>query len=214
MKPSQPIPRSGLDQAPAPPPSPTQRDRVRAVLETELAAIVSAHGLELDTTGDENLRLLRGREVTLPWLCDFVETSLKTTVARLSADLIGGANVTRLDGVLTCRHPRLPYRRALRIVASRGWRLALGDELGAAAGASLVRFCGLLPVQVMYLPGQPQPAGGDGSRAGLSYILPWGGEVLRGVLPADHEPGHTVVRFQIDRLLGFVLGYAAAAADR
>jgi hypothetical protein len=182
------------------------------VVADEIAAIAAAHGVELERTGDPALLSLRGPSTSLARLCDVAETALKTVMRRLSADLIGGANVTRLDGALGYRHPRLPYRRALRIVGARGWRLSLGDEITPEAGASLVRFCGLLPVQVMYLPGQPQPAGGHSGRSGVSYILPLGGEVMRGVLPASEESGPWVCRVDLERLVGFAMGYGVAAA--
>jgi len=200
------IPRSALFQAPGEPLPPEGLQRVREVLTAELAATVADHGLRLEPSADPDIRILRGRDLDLPWLCDFAEAALKRAVRRLSADLIGGSNVTRLDGTLANRHPRLPYRRALRIVAARGWRLALGDELTTEAQASLVRFCGLLPVQVMMLSGQPQPASSDTSKPGLSYILPFGGEALRGELPASGDGGPAVCRFHLDRLLQFVLG--------
>ncbi|MBD3221388.1 hypothetical protein GF314_09105 [bacterium] len=213
LNPAHSIPRSGLDQPPAVAPDAARCQRVRAVLAGEIAATAAAHGLEVEGSADPWRCVLRGGDLTLPWLCDFAEAALKSAIGRLSADLVGGANVTRLDGAISYRHPRLPYRRALRIVAARGWRHALGDELAPAAAASLVRFCALLPVQVMYLPNQPQPGPGDRHRPGLSYVVPWGGEVLRAVLPAEDESGPAVIRVEMDRLLGFALGYAAAEAD-
>jgi len=132
----------------------------------------------------------------------------------MSAELVGGSCVTRLDRSLTHGHPRLPYRRALRIVGGRGWRLALGDELTAEAQASLVRFCGLLPVQIMYLPGQPAPASLAPESQGLSYVLPWGGEALRGELPLHGDLGPAVCRIRVDRLLQFILGVDDDAAMR
>ena len=202
------VPRSTLFQPPGRPLAPARQDRVRQLLSAELTAAVADHGLRLEASADPALQVLRGGDLGLGGFCDFAEATLKRAVRRLSADLIGGANVTRLDGTLAHRHPRLPYRRALRIVGARGWRLALGEELTDEAQASLVRFCGLLPVQVLMLPGQPRPASIDGRRAGLSYVLPWGGEVLRGEIAsvdADAD-GPVLCRFHLDRLLRFVLG--------
>lgn len=205
------IPRSGLFHAPGRPLAPARTAQVRRVLVAELTAAASDHGLQVIDQSDPDQIVLRGTNLDLARVCDFAEAALKQTVRRLPADLIGGANVTRLDGVLQHRHPRLPYRRALRIVASRGWRLALGDELTDDAQASLVRFCGHLPVQVMHLAGQPQPGHGDASGNGVSYVVPWGGEVLRAELPSGAQAGSAACCLRLDRLLDFVLGLDTAA---
>lgn len=204
-------PRSGLFHAPGRPLAPARTDAVRRVLTTELTAAAVDHGLQIVDQTDADQIVLRGGGLDLARVCDFAEAALKQTVRHLTADLIGGANVTRLDGVLQHRHPRLPYRRALRIVAARGWRLALGDELTADAQASLVRFCGHLPVQVMHLAGQPQPGTGDADSSGVSYVMPWGGEVLRAQVPPAARPGTTMCCLRVDRLLDFVLGLDASA---
>ena len=201
-----PVPRSGKFQAPGEAPAADHVARVRAVLTAELDAMVADHGFRLELGADPDEGIIRRDGLTLPWLCDFVEAGLKRTIRQLNADLIGGANVTRLDQSVSHGHPRLPYRRALRIVGRRGWRLPLGDELPADAQASLVRFCGLLPVQIMYLPGQPQPKTLSSRKQGLSYILPWAGETLRGELPLLNDEGPAVCRIRIDRLLQFILG--------
>jgi len=204
------VPRSKLFRAPGEPLASEAMDEVRRILARELGDAVADQGLRLEPSADPSLLVLRGGDLSLNRLCDFAEASLKRVVRRLTADLIGGANVTRLDGALQHRHPRLPYRRALRIVSARGWRLSLGEELTADAAASLVRFCGLLPVQVMLLPGQPQPGAEAPTRPGLSYVLPWGGEVLRGELPEPGQGGPALCRFHLDRLLQFVLGLDSA----
>lgn len=205
------IPRSGLFQAPGRPLAPARTDAVRQVLTTELTSAAVDHGLQVIDQADADQIVLRGEGLDLARVCDFAEAALKQTVRHLPADLIGGANVTRLDGVLQHRHPRLPYRRALRIVAARGWRLALGDELTADAQASLVRFCGHLPVQVMHLAGQPQPGTGDSSASGLSYVVPWGGEAFRAVVPSAASSAAAVCCLRVDRLLDFVLGLDTTA---
>jgi hypothetical protein len=205
------IPRSGLFHAPGRPLAPARTAQVRRLLAAELTAAASDHGLQVIDQADPDQIVLRGHNLDLARVCDFAEAALKQTLRRLPADLIGGANVTRLDGVLQHRHPRLPYRRALRIVASRGWRLALGDELTDDARASLVRFCGHLPVQVMHLAGQPQPGDGAATGNGVSYVVPWGGEVLRAEVPAGAQAGTAACCLRLDRLLDFVLGLDAAA---
>ncbi|MEZ4386105.1 MAG: hypothetical protein R3D98_00725 [Candidatus Krumholzibacteriia bacterium] len=200
------IPRSGLFQAPGRPLAPARTEQVRRLLADEMSAAVADQGLRVVNRGNTAVLILHGQDLGLTQICEFAEAALKRAVRRLTADLIGGANVTRLDGVLASRHPRLPYRRALRIVAGRGWRLSLGDELTPEAQASLVRFCNHLPVQVMLLAGQPQPGQGDPHRSGLSYVVPWGGEALRAEVPAGDQTGPVVCRLHLDRLLQFVLG--------
>ncbi|HOX24646.1 MAG TPA: hypothetical protein PLL30_02655 [Candidatus Krumholzibacteria bacterium] len=208
------IPRSVKFQAPGRPLEPPLLARARRALLDDLHAHVAAHGLRLEAGADPDEYSFRRAGSALPWFCDFAETGLKHAVRRLSADLIGGANVTRLDRTISHHHPRLPYRRALRIVGGRGWRLALGDDLPAEAQASLVRFCGLLPVQVIVLPGRPRPATFAADRQGLAYLLPWAGETIRAELPLPGGPGAGVCRFRIDRLLQFCLGLADAAPVR
>jgi hypothetical protein len=208
------LPRSGKFQAPGSVPATMRIRDVRDALTGELQAMVADHGFRLEIGADEDERILRRDDLSLPWLCDFVEAGLKRAARRFSADLIGGANVTRLDRSITHGHPRLPYRRALRIVSGRGWRLPLGEDLPAEAQGSLVRFCGLLPVQVIYPPGQPVPASMPDGRQGLSYILPWAGEALRGELPLPGTDGPAVCRFRIDRLLQFILGLDGTDAVR
>lgn len=137
-------------------------------------------------------------------LGDALEAVLKQAAACLDADLIGGANVTRLDRSITCGHARLPYRKALRVANGRGWSLALGEEIPADAQATLIRFCGLLPVQVMCLPGQPRPAEFAPAGHGLLYLVPLAGEVLRAEVGADGAS----CRVDLDRFLQYCLGLA------
>ena len=137
-------------------------------------------------------------------LGDALEAVLKQAAACLDADLIGGANVTRLDRSITCGHARLPYRKALRVANGRGWSLALGEEIPPAAQATLIRFCGLLPVQVLCLPGQPRPAGLEFAGHGLLYLVPLAGEVLRAEAGAEG----TSCRVDLDRFLQYCLGLA------
>jgi len=208
------IPHSGKFQAPGRPLDQQRVAHVREILLEELRALAADHGLRLEAGADPDERLLRQPGLSLPWLCNFVEVGLKHAARHFSADLIGGANVTRLDQTISQPHPRLPYRRAVRIVSGRGWRLALGEEIPADAQASLVRFCGLLPVHVMFLPGQPGPASLGADRQGLAYILPWAGEAIRAELPLPGGSGPAVCRYRVDRLLQFVLGLPDVATVR
>jgi hypothetical protein len=212
--PTDPIPRSTKFRAPGTVPSAERLRQIRDILTTELHAATSDHGRRLEPCGTGPDLLLRGDGLTLGWVADFAESTLKRVIRRLPADLIGGAAVTRLDRALTHAHPRLPYRRALRIVSGRGWRLPLGDDLPPDAQASLVRFCGLLPVQVLFLPGQPGPRTMPASTQGLGYVLPWAGEALRcqiggGDTATAAAAGTCLLR--TDRILQFLLGLDAPA---
>ncbi len=209
------VPRSTKFRAPGTA-LPTERlDRVRRIVAAEMEASASDLGRRLEAGADAEEVLLRGPDLSLAWVADFAEATVKRVIRRLPADLIGGAAVTRLDRSLTHPHPRLPYRRALRIVGARGWRLPLGEDLPPAAQASLVRFCGLLPVQVLFLPGQPHPASAASAHQGLSYVLPWAGEVARCELAAP-DAAAGVCRLRRDRLVQFLLGLERppAAAGR
>ncbi len=205
---AQPIPRSTKFRAPGQALPAARLALARDIVAAEVEASAADLGRRIEPGPRPDDRLLRGEDLTLGWVADFAETTVKRVIRRLPADLIGGAAVTRLDRTLTHPHPRLPYRRALRIVAGRGCRLALGEELPPAAQASLVRFCGLLPVQVLFLPGQPRPASVPDGRQGLAYVLPWAGEVVRCELRAAAGSGPGICRLDLARLLQSLLGLA------
>ena len=200
--------RSGKFIAPGHPLPPERLALVRQALHAELRALAADHGLDLQPGQGPDEHLLQGCDASLNRLCDLAESVLKRLALCLSADLIGGANVTRLDRSIALPHPRLPYRRTVRIVSGRGWRLSLGDRLPAAAQASLVRFCGLLPVQMLYLPGQPRPACVPPDRQGMHYLLPWGGLAIEAEAPLPAATGSGLCRLHGDRLLHFLLGLA------
>lgn len=207
-----PQPRSGKFQAPGQPLAPARLAQLYQVLEAQWQGFAKDHGLN-PAAGHARNEYEFEYEFGLPQLtlqrcCDLAAAALRCLIGGLSADLIGGANVTRLDRVAAHSHPRLPYRRALRIADGRGWHLGLGEDLPPAAQASLIRFCSLLPVQILYLPGQPQPASAGSATQGFSYLLPWGGEVLRTFLPLPGASGRTTCRFQRERLVRFLLGLA------
>ncbi len=208
-----PVPRSTKFRAPGTAPSADRLAQVGRIVAAEVEASASDLGRRLEAGSAADEVLVRGQGLTLNWVADFAEATVKRVIRRLPADLIGGAAVTRLDRSLTHPHPRLPYRRALRIVGARGWRLPLGEDLPAAAQASLVRFCGLLPVQVLFLPGQPHPVSMATAPHGLSYILPWAGEVARCELGAPDAGSGGVCRLRRDRLVQFVLGLDRAPAS-
>lgn len=202
----EPIPNSVLFQPPGTPLSEAQRKLVQDRVVNELQAMADANGFDLQRRGDTQLWRAEREGVSLPWLGDLVEAGLKRAAACLNADLVGGANVTRLDRTITLGHPRLPYRKAVRVANGRGWSLALGEEIPGAAQATLIRFCGLLPVQVMYLPGQPHPQTVTPGAQGLSYLLPLAGEALRAEIRQVGPRQLAICCLDLDRLLQFFLG--------
>jgi hypothetical protein len=200
------LPRSGKFLAPGAPIQPERMMMARQVLHEGLQSIAGQEGLRLIQNGDTIQYIPSAPPFSLTRCCELAEHVLKSLLKGFSADLIGGANVTRLDRVLTHEHPRIPYRRALRIVDGRGWHLNLGDDLPPAAQASLIRFCGHLPVQVLYLPGQPQPASRRPRTQGFTCIVPWGGQVIQAVAPLEDGVQEASLRLRIDGLLRLVLG--------
>ncbi len=205
-----PVPRSVLFQPPGVPPTAQQRARVQDRVVTELQAMAATHEFDLQRRGDTQLWRVERDGLSLPWLGDLLEAGLKRAAACLDADLIGGANVTRLDRTVSLGHPRLPYRKALRVANGRGWELALGEEIPREAQATLIRFCGLLPMQVLYLAGQPRPGSIAGGAQGLSYMLPLAGEALRAEIRPDGDRSLAVCCLDLDRLLQFFLGLGSA----
>ncbi len=147
----------------------------------------------------------------LDGVCDLAERLLKTVAGELSADLLGGLHITRLDRMINLPHMRLAYTEALEILAAKGWEISLGEALPEPAKATLTRHCGNLPFLltglpvklkqpgVALLPGQPEL-----SRS-MHYILPYSGLTFDGsVRDAVHEPAG----FSLDlgRLLQYLMG--------
>jgi hypothetical protein len=203
------IPRSVLFQAPGRPLAASQQRLARERLAQQVLGAATelgwrVQGAEL-TVGPWRLD---GEAVSAARLGDRLEAIVKQAAACLDADLIGGPNVTRLDQSITCGHARLPYRKALRVANGRGWSLALGEEIPSGAQATLIRFCGLLPVQVFCLPGQPRPVGFATTTHGLLYLVPLAGEVMRAEVHGEPGQGHTSCLIDLDRFLQFCLGLA------
>jgi aspartyl/asparaginyl-tRNA synthetase len=135
-----------------------------------------------------------GRNFSLDELTDLQEDLLKTVALGLGADLLGGRDVTRLDRILHVAHPRLTYRKALEVLAPRGWSIPHGQEIPAAAEPVLTRFCGNLPFMVTHLPaglddglGLADPAD-QASTLSMTYILPYAGITMKGRVRAGDPP--------------------------
>jgi len=128
------------------------------------------------------------RDMSLDQLCDLQEDLVKDVVLNLHADLIGGANVTRLDRVATADHPRITYVEVLKILGSKGFALSFGDDLDREAEAALNRYCGGLPVHVTHFPESLKffnmKIDRDDPRVVecVDYILPFSGETFGGSL--------------------------------
>ncbi|MCP4547591.1 MAG: hypothetical protein GY835_14120 [bacterium] len=134
------------------------------------------------------------RDMSLADLCDFQERLVKRVALSLSADMIGGRNVTRLDAMINSEHPRLTYRETLKILNSCGWSLSFGDDLNREAEATLVRHCGGVPVHVTHFPESLKFFNMKIDRDDpdvvecVDYILPYSGKTFGGsVREYDHE---------------------------
>jgi hypothetical protein len=149
------------------------------------------------TSRDTVAIALATRTRSLEGLCDFLEWLVKEAAGCLHADLIGGANVTRLDRMLRLDHARLDLGEARSILARRGFTLEPDGALDLEASASLIRYCGLLPVQLTGC------GSGEGQVAtGMLYLLPFAGIAGRGV--ARNRGAGAVL--QVEALLRFFLG--------
>ncbi len=128
------------------------------------------------------------RDMTLSELCTFQERLLKEVAVSLSADQIGGGNVTRLDRMLRCEHPRMTYRDAMAILSRRGFDLEFGADLDAEAEGALIYHCGNLPIHITHSPVPIAPHGAKIDRSdsqvveGVDYVLPFSGRTFGGWL--------------------------------
>ncbi len=126
--------------------------------------------------------------LNLDELADLMEALLKSVASDLSADLLGGRQVTRLNHMITTPHPRITYRRALEILNGRGWNLEFGQDLNWKAESSLCRFFGNMPVQVTHFPASLRffttrlNADDPTVTDSLDYILPYCGEAMDGAV--------------------------------
>jgi aspartyl/asparaginyl-tRNA synthetase len=146
-----------------------------------------------------------GRDLSLDDLTDLQEDLLKAVVLNLSADLLGGRDVTRLDRILQVSHPRITYRQALEILGSRGWSIPFGEELHPEAEATLTRFCGNLPFMVTHLPADPADPSDEEVSVNMAYILPYSGITMEGsVRPGD--PLRAGFSLGLGHLLQYLMG--------
>ena len=149
-----------------------------------------------------------GLDLDLPALCDLMEKLLKAVAGDLGADILGGRAVTRIDRMIGRSHPRMPYAEALAVLNRRGWSLTCGAELDPEAEASLLRYCGNLPVLLTHRPGPVKPgvaAGPDDTAERVQYLLPYAGEVMDGGVRAGQTP-RAGFGLGVARMLQFLMG--------
>jgi len=149
--------------------------------------------------------------LALAELCTMAEKLLKTIAGDMSADLLGGLHVTRLDRMINAHHPRFTYDEALAILATKGSPLSAGERLTEAAQATLTRHCGNLPFLVTHLPtdlkmpGVAATPGHAGTCESFQYVLPYAGLTFDGSL---RDAPQTPAGFSLDlgRLLQYLMG--------
>jgi aspartyl/asparaginyl-tRNA synthetase len=144
-------------------------------------------------------------------LCGLAGRLLRAVAGDMSADLLGGVHVTRLDRMINAAHQRLTYREALAVLATKGWQVPFGEPLPEQAKATLTRHCGNLPFLLTHLPvglklpgAAPTPGAPDVCES-FHYILPYAGLTFDGsVRSATADPAG----FSLDlgRLLQYLMG--------
>ena len=167
----------------------------------------------VDTVHRTGYKLLEAerKDLDLAGLCTMLETLLKTVTAHMSADLLGGRQVTRLDRVIHSDHPRLTYRQALTILETKGWSIPFGGDLHLEADATLSRHCGNLPVLVTHYPtdlkfSNTRISTDDAAVSeSVEYILPYAGFTMDGSVRGD-APTRAGFGLSLARLLQYLMG--------
>jgi len=151
--------------------------------------------------------------LSLEKLSDICEDLLKSVATQMSAELLGGQHVTRLDRMVNTKHERLTYRRALDILRAKGHEISFGQILDAPALAALTRHVGNVPFMLTHLPeslklpGAVPTPGQPAVCESCQYILPYAGLTIDGSL--RDAPGNPA-GFSLDlgRLLQYLMGLA------
>jgi len=153
------------------------------------------------------------QSLDLDQLCALCEDLLKTIAAQMSAELLGGQHVTRLDRMVNADHPRIRYRRALKILADKGVAITFGEALAASALATLTRHVGNAPFILTHLPenlklpGAVATAGDAAVCESCQYILPYAGLTIDGSL-RDAAGAPAGFSLDLGRLLQYLMGLA------
>jgi aspartyl/asparaginyl-tRNA synthetase len=146
------------------------------------------------------------RGMSLDELMTFQEALVKDVARHLSADLLGGCHVTRLDRMINKEHPRLTYREALAVLNQRGWSMPFGEDLHRDAEATLSRYCGNLPVHVSHWPAELELFNAKLDRddpavvESVDYILPYAGETISGTVREDDV---ALMRQRLEESVGY-----------
>lgn len=149
-------------------------------------------------------------------LCDLAEHLLKTIAGQLSANLLGGLSVTRLDRMINIRHERMTYCQALDILTAKGWDITFGDELPEPAKATLTRHCGNQPFFLTHLPVGLKMPGAAATPdqpevcESFHYILPCSGLTFDGSVRAG-ENAPAGFSLDLGRMLQYLMGLANIA---
>jgi asparaginyl-tRNA synthetase len=136
------------------------------------------------------------RDMSLAQLCDLQEALVKDVAGVVSPDLIGAANVRRLEKMVKAEHPRLTYREAIGVLQKRGFALSFGDDLERNHEAELNRYAGDLPIHVTHYPESLKFFNMKLERTDplvvecVDYVLPLSGESFGGSL---REPDHDIL---------------------
>jgi len=140
---------------------------------------------------------------------------LENVVRNLSANLLGGRQITRLDRVLTCGHRRLSYTEACAILDEHGHPVEPGESIGPEKQAALSRLCHNMPLQITDL---PEAMAAQGLLANVApgqapryhgILLPYSGLTMIGCeIPAAVEGRFPRGGFTLNlgRLLQFLMG--------
>ena len=154
---------------------------------------------------------ISSQDLDLDTLCDLAEKMLKKIAAEMSANLLGGVHIMRLDRMINTLHTRLTYTQALTILADKGWNIPFGEELPEQAKATLTRHCGNRPFILTHLPvslkmpGAAPTADQPEVCESFQYILPYAGLTFDGSV---RDGINTPAGFSLDlgRLLQYLMG--------
>ncbi|MFT5232163.1 MAG: aspartyl/asparaginyl-tRNA synthetase [Candidatus Krumholzibacteriia bacterium] len=154
--------------------------------------------------------------LSLDQLADMCEQLLKYVASQMSADLLGGRHVTRLDRAINIKHRRISYQQALEILAEKDIAIRFGEALDAPALAALTRHVGNVPFilthlpECLKLPGALSTPGQTAVCESCQYILPYAGLAMDGSL-RDAPGAPAGFSLDLGRLLQYLMGLADIA---
>ncbi len=168
-------------------------------------------------TRQETLGLM-GTELDEDALLLLQMSLLEEVVRNLSANLLGGRQITRLDRVLTCGQRRLSYREACEILNDHGHAIEATQAMDPRMQAALSRLCHNMPLQITEMPHSMVAAGLMATAVPgelpdyHGILLPYSGLTMIGY----EIPGAIEGKFRrggftmnLGRLLQFLMGLAS-----